>query len=99
MLHKTDRQQTGLQGKNIERSPGAKFVDKVYTELFLFSKIGGWHCQLFRTSLEKSTVVLLFLDRFRMTCSEARHWISDSASDSDWTKQFPQLDRCVFQTK
>jgi hypothetical protein len=34
------------------------------------------HCQPCRMSLEKSSASLLFLDRFRMTCSEARHWIS-----------------------
>lgn len=35
----------------------------------------------------KSSVFLLFLNRFRMTCCEARHWIS--VLHSDWTKKGP----------
>lgn len=53
----------------------------------------GWHCQPCRMSLEKSSVSLLFLDRFRMTCSEARHWIS--VLHSDWTNS-PTLYQSVL---
>jgi hypothetical protein len=88
-----DRQASKEKKKDRKNLPASSSSIE-YIPSFFFSQKSGLGLPALSHVIGK---INCFLDRFRMTCSEARHWISDaaSASDSDWTKQFPQLDRGV----